>query len=118
MSIYKRYRFSLEILSQAVWLYYRFNFSHSHRDIEDLPVERGIVASYEYIHFWYIKFGLTSSRWLRRRHQGYRDTFFIEEVFLRSMVSSVTCDVPLVGVMMRWMYFFKFVEILKWPSVF
>ena len=31
MNIYKRYRFPPDIISYAVWLYYRFNLSH--RDI-------------------------------------------------------------------------------------
>ncbi len=37
MNIYKRHRFPPEIISYAVWLYYRFNLSH--RDIEDLVAE-------------------------------------------------------------------------------
>lgn len=40
MNIYKRHRFPPDIISYAVWLYYRFNFSH--RDIEDLLAERGM----------------------------------------------------------------------------
>lgn len=44
---YKRHRFSTEIISYAVWLYFRFNLSH--RDVEDLLAERGIVVSYEAI---------------------------------------------------------------------
>ena len=34
MSTYKRHRFPPDIISYAVWLYYRFN--PSYRDIEDL----------------------------------------------------------------------------------
>ena len=45
MSIYKRHRFPSDIISYAVWLYYRFNLSH--RDIEDLLAERGISVSRE-----------------------------------------------------------------------
>jgi|GEM_PF-1548498 len=33
MNTYKRYRFLPDIISYAVWLYYRFNVSH--RKIED-----------------------------------------------------------------------------------
>ena len=47
MSIYKRHRFPRDIISYAVWLYYRFNLSH--RDIEDLLAERGITVSREAI---------------------------------------------------------------------
>ena len=38
MNTYKRYRFPPDIISYAVWLYYRFNLSH--RDIEDLLAVR------------------------------------------------------------------------------
>ena len=41
MNTYKRHRFPTDIISYAVWLYYRFNLSH--RDIEDLLAERGII---------------------------------------------------------------------------
>jgi putative transposase len=46
MNTYKRHRFPPDIISYAVWLYYRFNLSH--RDIEDLLAERGIVVSREF----------------------------------------------------------------------
>jgi len=81
MSTYKRHRFPSEIISYAVWLYYRFNLSH--RDIEDLLAERGITVSYESIRLWCIKFGSEYARRLKRRHQGYGDTFFIDEVFVK-----------------------------------
>jgi len=45
MNTYKRHRFPPDIISNAVWLYYRFN--PSHRDIEDLLAERGITVSRE-----------------------------------------------------------------------
>ena len=79
-SLYKRHRFPPEIIQYAVWLYYRFNLSQ--RDIEDLLAERGIVVSYESIRLWCNKFGLAYTRRLKRRHQGFGDTFFIDEVFV------------------------------------
>ena len=78
---YKRHRFPSEIIQYAVWLYYRFNLSH--RDIEDLLSERGIDVSYESIRLWCNKFGPHYAKYLKRRHQGYGDTFFIDEVFVR-----------------------------------
>jgi putative transposase len=81
MDTYKRHRFPPEIISYAVWLYYRFNLSH--RDIEDLLAERGITVSYESIRLWCIKFGAKFARKLKRRHQGYGDTFYIDEVFVK-----------------------------------
>ena len=78
---YKRHRFPPEIIQHAVWLYYRFNLSH--RDIEDLLAVRGIVVSYESIRLWSNKFGPKYARRLKRRHQGFGDTFFIDEVFVK-----------------------------------
>jgi len=80
-SLYKHHRFPPEIIQHAVWLYYRFNLSC--RDIEDLLAERGITVSYESIRLWCIKFGSEYAKRLRRRHQGYGDTFFIDEVFVK-----------------------------------
>ena len=93
MNAYKRHRCPPDIISYAVWLYYRFNLSH--RDIEDLLAERGIIVTRESIRLWYpthslrssgmlcIKFGALYARTLKRRHQGYGDTFFIDEIFVR-----------------------------------
>ena len=67
--------------SYAVWLYYRFNLSH--RDIEDLLAQRGITVSREAIRLWCIKFGAIYTRRLKRKHRGYGDTFFIDEVFVK-----------------------------------
>jgi len=78
---YKRYRFPREIIQHAVWLYYRFNLSH--RDIEDLLAERGIDVTYEAIRLWCNRFGPKYATSLRRKHRGYGDTFFIDEVFIK-----------------------------------
>ncbi len=80
-TLYKRHRFPPEIIQYAVWLYHRFNLSH--RDIEDLLAERGIVVSYESVRLWCNKFGPPYARRLKRRHQGFGDTFYIDEVFVR-----------------------------------
>ena len=81
MNTYKRHRFPPDIISYAVWLYFRFNLNH--RDIEDLLAQRGIIVSYESIRLWCIKFGRIYTRRLRRRHTGYGDTFYIDEVFVK-----------------------------------
>ncbi len=80
-TLYKRHRFPPEIIQYAVWLYHRFNLSH--RDIEDLLAERGITVSYEAIRLWCNKFGLKCVRRLKKKHQGFGDTFFIDEVFVK-----------------------------------
>ena len=81
MNTYKRHGFPPEIISYAVWLYYRFNLSH--RDVEDLLAERGITVSYESVRYWCIKFGSIYTRRLKRKHQGFGDTFFMDEVFVK-----------------------------------
>ena len=93
MNTYKRHRFPPDIISYAVWLYYRFNLSH--RDIEDLLAERGIIVSRAAIRLWYpkhslrswgrlcIKFGAIYSRRLKRKHRGYGDTFYIDEILVK-----------------------------------
>ena len=80
-SIYKHHRFPPEIIQYAVWLYHRFNLSH--RDIEDLLAERGVNVSYQAIQLWCNKLGPKYATRLKRKHQGYGDTFFIDEVFIK-----------------------------------
>ncbi len=82
MNTYQRHRFPPDIISYAVWLFY-FRFNLSHRDIEDLLAQRGITVSREAIRLWCIKFGAIYTRRLKRRHRGYGDTFFIDEVFVK-----------------------------------
>ena len=68
MNTYKRHRFPPDIISYAVWLYYRFNLSH--RDIEDLLAERGITVIREAIRLWCIKFGPIYAGRLKRKQPG------------------------------------------------
>ena len=81
MNIYQRHRFPPDIISYAVWIYYRFNLSH--RDIEDLLAERGITVSYESIRLWCINFSARYARRLERKQPGYGDPFYIDEVFVK-----------------------------------
>lgn len=81
MNTYKQHRFPPDTISYAVWLYYRLNLSH--RDTEDVLAERGITVSFESIRLRCIKFGPRYGRRLKRKHRGYGDTFFIDEVFVK-----------------------------------
>ncbi len=105
MNIYKRHRFPPDVISYAVWLCHRFNLSH--RDIEDLPAERGITVSHESIRLWCIKFGTQFARRLRRKHAGFGDTFYIDEVFVRIGVSCSICGVPWTRTEMWSKFFFR-----------
>jgi putative transposase len=78
---YKRHRFPPSVIQHAVWLYYRFNFSI--RDVEDLLAERNIPVSYEAIRLWINKFRHEFTKRLRRRHAGFGDTYFLDEVFVK-----------------------------------
>lgn len=81
MCTYKRHRFPPAVISYAVWLYYRFNLSH--RDIEDLLAERGIMVTRESVRLWCLKFGALYARRLKRKHRGFGDTFYLDEVFVK-----------------------------------
>ena len=45
--------------------------------------QRGIGVSYEAIRLWCNKFRPKYAQRLRRNHQGYGDTFFIDKVFVK-----------------------------------
>jgi transposase-like protein len=62
---FKRYRFSPEVIRQAVWLYFRFTLSL--RDIEEVMAQRGVDVSREAIRCWVNKFGPWIAANLRRR---------------------------------------------------
>jgi len=47
-----------------------------------LLAERNISVSYEGIRLWINKFGLELTKRLRRRHSGYGDTYYLDEVFV------------------------------------
>jgi putative transposase len=61
----KGFRFPSEIISHAVWLYFRFSLSY--RDVEDHLAQRGVVVTYETVRQWCLTFGQTSANELRRR---------------------------------------------------
>src|SRR6266542_6478822 len=77
---YTRHRFPVEIISHAVWLYFRFSLSY--RDVEELMAARGIVLSYETIRQWCRKFGQQYANQLRRRRAQTGDKWHLDEVFL------------------------------------
>ena len=80
-SHFHRHRFPAEVISYAVWLYYRFPLSH--RDVEELLAERGIRVSYETVRRWAIKFGPLFAEEMRRRERQRGKPWHLDEVFLR-----------------------------------
>ena len=79
--LYRGYRFPAEIISHAVWLYYRFHLSH--RDIEDLLAERGIQVSYEAVRLWCRTFGPALAAGLRRHRRRAGGKWHLDEVQLK-----------------------------------
>jgi putative transposase len=77
----KRHRFPGELISHAVWRYFRFALSH--RDVEELLAERGVQVSYEAIRLWCLKFGPAFATELRRRRARAADTWHLDEVPLK-----------------------------------
>ena len=80
-SLYKRHRFPGEIISHAVWLYYRFLLSY--RDVEELLAERGIAVSYETVRRWCRKFGQAFADGVRRWRPRPGDKWHVDEVQLK-----------------------------------
>jgi len=77
---YRNHRFPAEIISHAVWLYFRFTLSF--RDIEELLASRGILVTYETIRQWCLKFGQPYANALRRRQPKRGEKWHLDEVYL------------------------------------
>jgi putative transposase len=79
-NLYAGHRYPAEIISHAVWLYFRFALSF--RDIEELLAARGIVVTYETVRQWCLKFGQKFAKEIRHRQPRPGDTWFLDEVFI------------------------------------
>jgi putative transposase len=77
---YKGSRFPAEIISHAVWLYFRFSLSF--RDVEELMAQRGVVLTYETVRQWCLKFGQTYANELRYRRPCCGDKWHMDEMVL------------------------------------
>ena len=77
---YKNHRFPPQIISHAVWLYFRFPLSL--RLVEEMLLERGIIVSYETIRRWSRKFGATYVKQLRRKKPSRKDIWYLDEVVI------------------------------------
>ncbi|WP_264778065.1 IS6 family transposase [Deinococcus aetherius] len=72
------YRFPLAVISYAVWMYHRFTLSH--RDVEELLLERGIVVSRESIRTWCINFSDLLAQGLRHRELPRGSRWHLDEM--------------------------------------
>ncbi|QPQ88901.1 IS6 family transposase (plasmid) [Burkholderia gladioli] len=74
----KGYRFPPDVISYAVWLYYRFPLSL--RTVEEMLAARGIELTYETLRCWATKFGLAIVRRIRSTASSRGGKWHLEEV--------------------------------------
>ena len=79
-SPYAGYRFPGEVISHAVWLYFRFPLSL--RMVEEMLAARGIDVSHETVRQWARKFGQDFANQIRRRLPSPGDKWHLDEVCL------------------------------------
>ncbi|MFC7739366.1 IS6 family transposase, partial [Roseomonas sp. GCM10028921] len=75
------YRFPAEIISQAVWLYFRFPLSL--RMVEEILAARGVIVSHETVRQWAVKFGQEFANRIRRRLPQAGDKWHLDEVVIK-----------------------------------
>ena len=80
-SPYSGYRFPAEVISQAVWLYFRFPLSL--RMVEEMLAARGIVVSHETVRQWALKFGQEFANRIRRRLPCSDGKWHLDEVAIK-----------------------------------
>jgi putative transposase len=77
----KGHRYPASIISQAVWLYHRFN--HSYRDVQEHLAFRGIFLSHETIRSWCIKFSRHFKDVIKKRERPPQDKWHLDEMTLK-----------------------------------
>src|SRR4051795_9325788 len=77
-SPYAGYRFPGEVISHAVWLYFRFPLSL--RMVEEMLAARGIIVSHETVRQWGRKFGQGFANQIRRKLPGPGDKWHLDGV--------------------------------------
>src|SRR5215213_6083647 len=75
---YARHRFPAEVISHAVWLYFRFPLSL--RMVEEMLAARGLLVSHETVRQWALKFGQGFDNKIRRRLPAAGDKWHLDEV--------------------------------------
>ena len=76
--LYAGHRFSLDVISQAIWLYFRFPLCL--RKVEDMLAARVFVVSHETVRQWARKFGQAFANQIRRRLPPADDKCHLDEV--------------------------------------
>src|ERR671939_830704 len=78
---YAGYRFPAEIISHAVWLYFRFPLSLRH--VDEILAARGVVVSHETVRQWALKFGQSFANRIRHRLPRAGDKWHLDEVAVK-----------------------------------
>ena len=78
---YAGHRFPAEVISHAVWLYFRFPLSL--RMVEEMLAARGIIVSHESVRQWALKFGQDFANQVRRRLPCPGDKWHLDEVRIK-----------------------------------
>jgi putative transposase len=78
--IYAGYRYPAELISYAVWLYFRFPLSL--RMVEQMLAAHGISVTYETIRQWGLKFGRELANRIRWRAPRRGDKWHLDEVVI------------------------------------
>jgi putative transposase len=99
--LYRRHRFPVEMIAQAVWLYFRFPLSL--RMVEDLLAARGVIVSHQTVRLWAEKFGRHFANDIRGRSAGkLGDNWHLDEVVvtLRGQKQWLWCAVDQDGLVL------------------
>jgi putative transposase len=78
---YAGHRFPPEVISHAVWLYFRFPLGL--RMVEEMLAARGITVSHETVRQWGLKFGQAFANEIRRRLPRAGDKWHLDEVQIK-----------------------------------
>src|SRR5689334_13536036 len=78
---YAGHRFPPEVISHAVWLYFRFPLSL--RMVEEMLAARGITVSHETVRQWGLEFGQDFANRIRRRLPRAGDKWHLDEVEIK-----------------------------------
>src|SRR5215217_6054597 len=92
-SPYAGYRFPPEIISHAVWLYFRFPLSL--RMVDELLAARGITVSHETVRQWARKFGQAFANQIRRWLPRAGDKWQLDEVEVKIAAQKPSRQCPL-----------------------
>ena len=82
---YAGYRFPPELISYAVWLYFRFPLSL--RMVDEMLAARGMEVTYETVRRWALKFAQKAARRIRARRSTFGDKWHLDEVVTPSQAA-------------------------------